>query len=75
MNQKLTVDCTTEMRYKFIKDKYERHKFIKHEIPFDKHHQMIEFAKVNSREKTFEVLLQLFGQNINLLAPIAHDVS
>lgn len=73
MNQKLTVDCTTEMRYKFIKDKYERHKFIKHEIPFDKHHQMIEFAKVNSREKTFEVLLQLFGQNINLLAPIAHD--
>ena len=60
---------------KFIKDKYERHKFIDQESNIDQIHHIIEFAKVNSKERTFEVLLQLFGQNFNLLAPIPHDVS
>lgn len=64
------------MRYRFIKDKYERHKFVQHtQDNLDQLSQVIEFAKANSRERTFDLLLRSFGQDLNLLAPLVHDVS
>lgn len=63
------------MRHSFIKNKYEKHKFIEQETQIDRQfNRFIEFAKVNSREKTFELLLSLFGQNYNFMKPIEADV-
>ncbi len=36
-------------------------------------YHLIEFAKSNSRERTFELILKFFGQNFNLMTPIEND--
>ena len=67
----------SETRHRFIKDKYEKHKFVQRDTKNDKFYNFnfIEFAKSNTREKTFELILKFFAQNGNLMTPNETDVS
>jgi hypothetical protein len=62
------------MRYKFIKDKYERHKFVDMENTNESVFHFIQNAQTMKREEVFELLLLFFGQNFNFMAPIENDV-
>ena len=62
----------SNIRHKFIHDKYEKHKFVPIETNIDKIlNGYIDFVKENDYKKNTELLLHIFGQNnFNLHAPI-----
>ena len=64
------------MRHKFIRDKYEKHKFVKIETNLEKiMNEFIEFVKVNDYKRNFELLLYIYGQNLNLMTPFENSLN
>jgi hypothetical protein len=65
-----------EIKRKYIRLKYENHKFVANQFDNgEKINNLIKIVQENDQKKLFEMLLQLFGQNYDLLAPLDLDVN
>ena len=62
------------MRSRFIKDKYERHKFANTACSLEAFYGFVQNPSGCGREENFQALLQLYCQNLNFMAPIDTDV-
>jgi hypothetical protein len=63
------------MKRKYIRQKYEMHKFAKNYYSISTLYQIIELISRNDYKQIYETLLQLFAQNVDLMTPIEADVS
>ena len=65
-----------ETRRKYIKQKYENHKFVLNKLSNkEKIIKLLKNLEDNEPKDLFDSLLNFFGQNFDLLAPIDQDVN
>ncbi|CAF0728831.1 unnamed protein product [Brachionus calyciflorus] len=72
-SQKLNPSSTMDQRQKYLRAKYEHHSYAKIEYSNEILCNFIEFFKQNDFCDTFDFLIKIFAQNIDLLQPVPGD--